>query len=99
MKYVSISKLAPGTENSRKALEVFLKAGPPPGTQTLYARLDGKTFVNLIETDDVDIASAMTFAPFFEETTLMQVVEVNEAWLDAVKAAGTAARSVDGGCD
>jgi hypothetical protein len=87
MKYVAISKLAPGIENTRKALEVFLKAGPPEGTQTLYASIDGKTVVNIIDAETVDLASAMTFAPFFEESIVIPVVEVDDGWLEAVQTA------------
>lgn len=85
MKYVVVSRLAPGTENSRKALETFLKAGPPPGTQTLYASLDGKTFVNVMDIDEVDVASTATFAPFFEESVVIPVVEVDGPWLEAIQ--------------
>src|SRR5215467_13240647 len=47
MKYVVISRLAPGVENARKVLQVFLKAGLPEGTEAAYAATDGKTFITI----------------------------------------------------
>lgn len=87
MKYVVISKLAPGVENSRKALEVFMKAGLAPGTEATWAGTDGKTFINIVETDTPDMTTSATYAPFFEETTVLPVVPVDGAWMEAVQAA------------
>jgi hypothetical protein len=63
MKYVVISRLAPGTDNARQALEVFTKTGLPPGTETTWAAVDGKTFINLVDTDVPEIQAASTYAP------------------------------------
>ena len=41
MKYVVISRLAPGIDNARKALEVYGKAGLPPGTESSWDLLQG----------------------------------------------------------
>ena len=60
MKHLIISRLAPGVDNARKALEVFTKAGLPPGTEATWAGADGKTFVNLVETDDPNMTAAAT---------------------------------------
>ena len=87
MKYVVISRLAPGVENSRKALEVFTKAGLPPGTESVWAGTDGKTFINILEADTPDVTAAATYAPFFEETTIIPVVAVDGAWMEAIQAA------------
>jgi hypothetical protein len=87
MKYVVISRLAPGTENARQALEVFTKSGLPPGTETTWAAVDGKTFINIVETDLPDIQAASTYAPFFEETTVIPVVALDDAWMQAIQAA------------
>jgi len=90
MKYVVISRLAPGVENARKALEVYMKAGLAPGTEAIYAATDGKTYVNIVESADgdaVDMVTSYTYAPFFEQTTVIPVVAVDEAWLQAVQAA------------
>jgi hypothetical protein len=87
MKYVVISRLAPGVENARKALEVFTKAGLPPGTEATWAGSDGKTFINIVETDAPDMTGAATYAPFFEETTIIPVVPVDGAWIEAIQAA------------
>jgi hypothetical protein len=84
MKYVVISRLAPGVENSRKALEVFQKAGLPPGTESSWAGGDGKTFISIVESDAVDILTSSTYAPFFEETTSMPVVPLDDAWMKAI---------------
>jgi hypothetical protein len=87
VKFVVISRLAPGVENSRKALEVFLKAGLPEGTEVTYAASDGKTFINIVETDAPDMAAASTYAPFFDKSEVFQVVAVDETWLQAIQAA------------
>jgi hypothetical protein len=87
MKYVLIARAAPGLENQRKALEVFLKAGPAEGTQALYAGADGKTYINIIESDGPDMVGALTYAPFFEKFEVLPVVPVDEAWVQAIQAA------------
>ena len=87
MKFIVISRLAPGVDNARKALEVFQKAGLPPGAEATWAATDGKTFINIVESDAYDITTSATYAPFFEETTVMQVVPVDGAWMEAIQAA------------
>lgn len=87
MKYVVISRLAPGVDNARKALEVFVKAGLPPGTEATWAGTDGKTFISIVETDAPDMTAAATYAPFFEETNIIPVVAVDDAWMGAIQAA------------
>ena len=80
MKYVSIVRLAPGVENVTKAFEVFGNVGTTEGTQALYAAADGKTFITVVESDEPDMAVQATYAPFFEEVTIMPVVDVDDAW-------------------
>lgn len=87
MKYIVISRLAPGVDNARQALEVFTKAGLPPGSEAIWAGTDGKTFINIVETDVPDITASATYAPFFEETTVIPVVAVDGAWMEAIQAA------------
>ena len=87
MKYMVISRLAPGVENARKALEVFKKAGLPPGTEATWAGADGKTFINIVETDAPDMTASSTFAPFFEKTTVIPVVPLDDTWMKAIEAA------------
>jgi hypothetical protein len=87
MKYFVISRLAPGTDNARQALEVFTKTGLPPGTEATWAASDRKTFINMVETDVPDITAASTYAPFFEETTVIPVVPLDDAWMKAIQAA------------
>lgn len=53
-------------------------------TQALYAGTDGKTFYTLTETDNPDLVSAATYAPFFESVEIMPVVDVDEAWMTAM---------------
>ena len=89
MKYVVISRLAPGTGNSRQALDVFTKNGLPAGTEATYAATDGKTFINIVETDAPDITGAATYAPFFEETTVIPVVPLDDAWTKAIQTAAS----------
>jgi hypothetical protein len=87
VKFVVISRLAPGVENSRKALEVFLKAGLAPGAEATYAASDGKTFINIIESDTPDMVTSSTYAPFFEKQEVFSVVAADETWLQAIQAA------------
>ena len=87
MKYVVISRLAPGVENTRKALEVFQKAGLPAGSEATWAGSDGKTFVNIVEADTPDMVGAQTYAPFFEQTTVIPVVPLDDAWMQSILAA------------
>ena len=87
MKYVTIFKLAPGTDKARKALEVFGKVGVPDGTEATWAAADGKTFITVVETDNPDMTVASTYAPFFEETTIFPVVPLDDAWLESQRAA------------
>jgi hypothetical protein len=87
VKYVVISRLAPGVDNSRKALEVFTKAGLPPGTEAIWAGTDGKTFISIVETDAPDMTSAATYAPFFEKTTVIPVVPLDDPWMASLQTA------------
>jgi hypothetical protein len=87
VKYAVISRLAPGVDNARKALEVFTKAGLPAGTEATWAGTDGKTFINIVETDAPDLTAAATYSPFFEQTTVIPIVAVDAAWLEAMQAA------------
>jgi hypothetical protein len=87
MKHLIISRLAPGIDNARKALEVFQKAGLPPGTEATWAAADGKTFVSIVETDALDMTTSATYAPFFEESTTIPVVPLDDAWMKAIQAA------------
>jgi hypothetical protein len=87
VKFIVISRLAPGVENSRKALEVYLKAGLPQGTEAIYAGSDGKTFINIVESDSPDIVASYTYAPFFEATQVIPVIAVDETWLQSIQTA------------
>ena len=87
MKYIVVSTLAPGVDNSRKALEVFIKAGVAPGTEATWAGTDGKTFITIVDSDAPDITIAATYAPFFETVRVIPVVAVDAAWLAAIQAA------------
>ena len=55
MKYVVITRLAPGIDTARKALEVYGKAALPAGTESSWAGTDGKTFVSIVEQDVPDM--------------------------------------------
>jgi hypothetical protein len=87
MQYVLIARLAPGVENQRKALQVFVKAGPAQGTTGLYAGTDGKTYITMLESDEPDLVAGLTYAPFFEKFEVVPVVPVDETWLRAAQAA------------
>ena len=87
MKYIVINRLAPGIDNARKALEVFTKVGLPEGSEAVWAGTDGKTFINIVETDEPDTTTTATYAPFFEETTIIPVVAMDETWLQSLRAA------------
>ena len=87
MKYVVISKLAPGVDSTRKALDVFKRVGLPAGTEAVWAAADAKTFINIVETDSPDMTAAATYGPFFSESTVIHVVAVDATWLEAMEAA------------
>ena len=87
MKYILMGRLAPGVDNARQALEVFQKAGVAPGSEALWAATDGKTFVNVVDADVPDMTLAATYAPFFEKTTVIPVVPVDDAWMQAIQTA------------
>jgi hypothetical protein len=87
MKYVVITKLAPGVDNARRALGVYGKAGLVPGTEATWAGTDGKTFISIVEADVPDMTSAATYAPFMEQTSVIPVVPLDDAWMEAVQTA------------
>jgi hypothetical protein len=87
MKYVVISKLLPGVDTAKHAFAVFGKVGVGEGTIATYAGTDGKTFINILETDSVDMTVSATYAPFFESTTVIPVVDIDDAWIKAVQTA------------
>ena len=87
MKYVVISKLTPGIDDARKALEVYGKAGLLPGNEATWAAADDKTFISIIETDAPDMATAATYAPFMEETSVIPVVPLDGTWMEAIQTA------------
>ncbi len=93
MKYVTTVRLAPGVKNVKKAFKVFSQIGNAEGTQALYAGTDGKTFITIVESDDPDMVTAATYAPFFESSTIMPVVDVDDAWINAMV---TAIANMDG---
>ena len=74
-------------ENSRKALEVFLKAGLSPGRRRPTPPADGKTFINIIESDTPDMVASSTYAPFLDKREVFPVVPVDKTWLQAIQAA------------
>ena len=84
MKYVAVMRLAPGVANVKRAFEVFGRVGSGEGTQALYAGTDAKTFITIIESDEPDMVNAATYAPFWESTTIMPVVDVDEKWMTAM---------------
>jgi nitrogen regulatory protein PII-like uncharacterized protein len=85
MKYVSIVRLAPGVDNVKRAFEVFSKHGMTDATEALYAGIDGKTFITIADTDDPeDMVNTSTYAPFFESSMFIPVVDVDEAWTTAI---------------
>jgi len=87
VKYVVISHLAPGVDSARKVFEVFQKAGLPTGTESVWAGLDGKTFVNIVESDTPDMVGASTYGPFFDKSTVIPVVALDDAWMEAIRTA------------
>ena len=92
MKSIVIARLAPGVDNVKKSFEVFGRVGATANSQN-YAGADGKTFVSVIEADEPDMVTQMTFAPFLEDVTVIPVVDMDDAWVAAV---GAAIANVDG---
>jgi hypothetical protein len=87
VKYVFIGKLTPGVENARKGFEAFMKVGASDEVESSWIGFDGKTVINIVETDSYDMTISATFAPFFEEATVIPVVAVDDAYVSAVQAA------------
>ena len=58
-----------------------------PGTEATWAGTDGKTFINIVEADVPDMTTSATYAPFFEETTVIPVVPVDDTWMKAIQSA------------
>ena len=87
MKYIVTARLAPGVDNVKRAFETFGRVGTDEGLVALYAGTDGKTFITITESDDPDIVNAATYAPFFESTTIMPVVDVDDKWMNAMATA------------
>ncbi len=87
MKYVVISKLLPGVATAKHAFAVFGKTGVGAETLSTFAGTDGKTFINIVETDSPDMTLSATYAPFFESTTVIPVVDIDDAWIKAVQTA------------
>ena len=88
MKHLIISRLAAGVDNARKALEVFMKAGLPPGTEARpgRARMARPSSTSSRPTTP-NMTAASTFAPFFEKTTVIPLVPLDDAWMAAIQAA------------
>jgi hypothetical protein len=87
MKYVVISKLLPGVDTAKHAFAVFGKVGLEEGTIGSYAASDGKTFINIVDSDSEDMTIAATYAPFFESSTVIPVVAMDEAWIKSMQTA------------
>ncbi len=87
MKYVVISKLLPGVDTAKHAFAVFGKVGLEEGTIGSYAGSDGKTFITIVDSDSEDMTVAATYAPFFESTTVIPVVAMDEAWMKSMQTA------------
>jgi hypothetical protein len=88
MKYLVIAKLAPGVDNARSSFAAFQKVGLPPGTESSWAAADGKTFITITESDGPpDMANTMTFAPYLEDSQVIPLVPLDDAWIKAVEAA------------
>ena len=87
MKYIVTARLAPGVDNVKRAFETFGRVGTANETVAIYAGTDGKTFITITETDDPDMVNAATYAPFFESTIVMPVVDVDDDWMNAMATA------------
>ncbi len=92
MRYLTSFRLAPGTENSLAGWDMFQKLGMPPNALAAYAGIDGKTFV-AINDGEIDTTFLMSFTPFYDQVTVLPVVEVDETW---VAAAGAAVANLGG---
>ena len=88
MRYVVISRLAPG-DGQRCARHSRCSRRPawPREPLSTWAGTDGKTFINVVESDAPDTKTAATYAPFFDQVTVIPVVDLDGAWLEAIQAA------------
>ena len=66
---------------------MFLKAARPTGTESVWAGADGKTFVNIVESETADITGVSTYAPLFEGSTVIPVVGFDDARMGAIRTA------------
>jgi hypothetical protein len=88
MKYVIISRSAPGIDATRHGLEVFAKAGLPSQAVESWAGVDGKTFVTVVEAgDEYDLVASLTYAPFFQSVEVIPVVPLDDAYVGALRTA------------
>lgn len=86
MKYVNIFRQASGADTIQASWEMFQKLGLPDNAEKAYAAADGKTYV-IITDGVVDATQVLSFAPFFEEMTVLPVVEIDDAWAGSAAAA------------
>jgi hypothetical protein len=85
VKYIIISHLVPGTEAGLEGFKVFSKVGNPPGADATWAGVDGKTFV--VVTDEPDLERALAYSPFFQDVTVIPVVPLDDAYVQALQTA------------
>ena len=87
MKLIITQHVATGTDSATTCWDLFQKYGGTPDITSLYFGVDGKTAVAIVETDELDMVTAMTYGPFFDHVTVLPVVDVDEAYAAATNAA------------
>lgn len=87
MKLIITQHLAPGVDAATNCWELFQKFGGTPGITALYFGVDGKTGVAIVETDELDMVTAMTYGPFWDQVTVLPVVDVDESFATACNTA------------
>ncbi len=85
MKYVVISHLVPGIDNQLQGFKIFSEVGPPPGAEAVWAGVDGKTIIVVI--DEPNLEQTLTYGPFFQDVTVIPVVDLDDAYVQTLQTA------------
>jgi hypothetical protein len=86
MKYVVIAKSNSNQATSREAMSVFAEQGVAEGTVALTAGLDGRTIMNIVETDDPAGLHnvTVTYSPYFDDFQVIPVLDVDDATVASI---------------
>lgn len=87
MKLIITQHLVADPESATTCWQLFEKFGGTPDITELYFGVDGKTCVAIVDTDELDMVTALTYGPFLDQVTVLPVVDVDEAYAAACNTA------------